>query len=65
MTSLTAQLEEVKVHVGDEAAQVEVLREELRQREARSHQLEQTQKSLEEQLQAKEKEAATHKLIGT
>lgn len=39
MATLTLELEEVKVHANDEAAQKAVLREELRRREAVSRHL--------------------------
>jgi len=63
VNSLSLELEEVKLYMNDEAASVAVLREELRKKEAHSIQLEQVQKSLSEQLQAKE-ESAPHTLIG-
>lgn len=60
--NLTLELDEVKVQASDESAHLSVLREELRMKEARSVELEQAQRSLSEQLQAKA-DSAPHTLV--
>lgn len=62
IATMSLELEEIKVHAEDEAAQKSVLRDELRRKEAESIRFEQAQQSLSEQLKAKEQEAP-HQLI--